>query len=317
MQVGERQLHFGIQLQAQRTTWLEYAQALRAVEDLGFGSVFNFDHLLPFSGPDDEPCFETLTTLSAMAMLTTRVRVGVLVNGVLYRDPATLAKASAQVDEMSSGRLDFSLGAAWAEREFRAYGLDYPPLAERYERLDEALQIVRALWQNERTSFEGRFYRVEDAPLSPKPMQRPHPPIMIGGSGLGSLRIAARHADRLNLIGSPERCAARIAVFERCCAEAGRDEAEIELSVHPTLALGASAEEGEALAQRIAASHQIAVPDERGAWLIGGPAEVIDQCRRFIDVGISHFIMAVGHPFDLDPLRRFQEEVLPALERSR
>ncbi len=146
MHVRGRPLHFGVQLQAQGTTWAEYARGAQAVEELGFGSVWTFDHLLPFVGPDDRPCFETLTTLGAMAVLTSRARIGVLVNGVLYRPPAVLAKAAAQVDEMSGGRLDFSLGAAWAEREFKAYGLDFPPLAERYARLDEALQLVKLLW---------------------------------------------------------------------------------------------------------------------------------------------------------------------------
>ena len=114
MEVRGRPLHFGIQLRGQATTWSEYVAALRGVEELGYGSVWMFDHLLPYSGADDRPCFETLTTLGAMATLTTSIRIGVLVNGVLYRDPAVLAKASAQVDEMSEGRLEFTLGAAWA-----------------------------------------------------------------------------------------------------------------------------------------------------------------------------------------------------------
>ena len=146
MMVKSRPLRFGILLQAQRTTWDDYLRALHAVEDLGFDTAWTFDHMLPFVGPDDDACFETLTTLAAMAAHTTRVRVGVLVNGVLYRDPATLAKSAAMVDHISGGRLEFSLGAAWARREFVAYGLPFPSITERYERLDEALQIVRSLW---------------------------------------------------------------------------------------------------------------------------------------------------------------------------
>ena len=122
-------VHFGVQLQAQATSWAEYAAAVKVVEEIGFGSVWTFDHLLPFNGADDRPAFETLTTIGAMALLTSRARIGVLVNGVLYRDPAVLAKASAQVDEMTMGRLEFTLGAAWAEREFRAYGIPFPALS--------------------------------------------------------------------------------------------------------------------------------------------------------------------------------------------
>src|SRR5580658_9626135 len=170
MQVRGRPLHFGVQLHAQCATWADYAAGVQAVEELGFGSVWTFDHLLPFVGADDRPCLETLTTLGAMALLTSKARIGVLVNGVTYRHPAVLAKAAAQVDEMSGGRLDFSLGASWAEREFKAYGMEFPPLRERYARRDEALQLVKLLWTQDRTTYRGCFYQVEDAPCDPKPL---------------------------------------------------------------------------------------------------------------------------------------------------
>ena len=237
MQVRGRPLHFGVQLQAQRTSWDDFAAAVCSVEDLGFDSAWTFDHMLPFSGPDDGACFETLTTLAAMAALTKRVRIGVLVNGVLYRDPATLAKAAVQVDHISGGRLEFSLGAAWAEREFRAYGFAFPSLAERYGRLEEALEIVTSLWSKPRTTFAGRYYTVTDAPCEPKPLQRPHPPITIGGSGLGSLRLAARFATTWNVQGSPEVVSERARVLEECCEESGRDFSEIQISLHPQLAV--------------------------------------------------------------------------------
>jgi F420-dependent oxidoreductase-like protein len=286
---------------------------LRSVEELGFDSVWTFDHLLPFSGSDEGACFETLTTLAAMASLTARVRVGVLVSGVLYRDPATLAKSAAQVDHISGGRLEFSLGAAWAEREFRAYGLPFPPLAERYERLDEALQIVRSLWSERRTTFEGRYYRIEDAPCEPKPLQKPHPPITIGGSGLGTLRLAAKHATRWNTQGSPAKCAERSSLLRRCCEEVGRDFGEIEPSLHPPFALARTHADAEALARRTAASHGDELEDQRDSWLLGTPAEVIDQLRSYAEVGVSHWVIAFGDPFDMGQLRLLQEEVLPAL----
>jgi len=306
-------VHFGVQLQAQGTTWADYARNIQAVEDLGFGSVWTFDHLLPFAGPDDRPCFETLTTLAAMAVLTSRARIGALVNGVLYRPPSVLAKAAAQVDEMSGGRLDFSLGAAWAEREFKAYGLDFPPLAERYARLDEALQLVKLLWAQHRTTYRGRFYQVEEAPCDPKPVQSPHPPITIGGSGLGSLRIAAAHADRVNLIGPAAKCGERIAKLEQLCAGAGRNFDDIELSVHPTVAVAPTADQADALARRAAATNSQDLDTQRGNWLIGTPAEVVEGLRGYIEVGVNHFVFAVGQPFDLAPLRLLQQEVFPAL----
>ncbi len=313
MEVRGRPLHFGVQLQAQRTSWADYAAAVRATEQLGYGSVWTFDHLLPFSGADDGACFETLTTLSAMALLTERARIGVLVNGVLYRDPATLAKAAAQVDEISGGRLDFSLGAAWAEREFKAYGINFPPLEERLARLTEALEIVKLLWTQPRTTFHGQYYRIEDAPCEPKPVQSPHPPITVGGMGLETVRLAARHADRYNMIGSPEKCANRIEKLEQFCAQAGRDPAEIELSLHPTVVVARSRDDAEALAAQIAAGNTVDLAASRPSWVIGAPADVVEALRRYIDLGVNHFVFAVGYPFYMAALRLLRQEVLLGL----
>lgn len=313
MIVRGRPLRIGVQIQAQRTTWESFSSALHGIEDLGFDTVWTFDHLLPFSGPDDGAAFETSTTLAAMAVMTSRIRIGVLVNGVLYRDPGTLAKSAALVDQISGGRLEFSLGAAWAEREFRAYGLSYPPLAERYERLDEALHIVRSLWTEPRTTFVGRHYRVEDAPCEPKPVQRPHPPIMVGGSGAGSLRAAARHATSVNIQGSPAACAERAARLAGICEQLGRDVADLELSWHGQLALAPAHAQAEAAARAIAAGHGQDLESQRGSWLLGTPDEVADQIRNYASAGVSHLVLGVGHPFDLEPLRLVQEQVRPLL----
>jgi alkanesulfonate monooxygenase SsuD/methylene tetrahydromethanopterin reductase-like flavin-dependent oxidoreductase (luciferase family) len=313
MEVRGRHPHFGVQLQAQATTWAEYVVAVEGVEQLGYGSVWNFDHMLPFAGADDRACLETLTTLSGMALVTENIRVGTLVNGVLYRDPVTLAKAAAQVDQMSGGRLEFSLGATWAVREFNTYGLDFPSLSERYQRLDEALQVVKLLWSQDRSDFDGRYYQLTNAPCSPKPVQVPHPPITIGGTGLGSLRAAARHADRLNMIGPPEECARRAEKLKELCDEAGRDFGEIELSSHPTISVGRTREEAESQAEEFASRNSIDLGAEPGRWVIGAPSDVKAHLQRYFDVGVSHFVFAVGYPFDLGHLRLLQEEVLAAI----
>jgi len=248
-----------------------------------------------------------------MAVMTSRARIGTLVNGVLYRDPATLAKAAAQVDQMSGGRLELTLGAAWAQREFRAYGLGFPPLSERLARLEEALQIVRSLWTEERTTFEGRYYTVVDAPCVPKPVQSPLPPITVGGAGLGSLRIAARYATRCNIVGSPQRCAESFSKLERCCDEIGRPIEEIELSAHPGLAVAATREEALAQAERVAAVTGQALGPDLTRWVLGTPDEAVEQFRRYLDAGVSHFVFGIDHPYDLAGLRLVQEEVIPAL----
>lgn len=307
-----RRPRFGIQLQAQRTTWDEYLSAVCAVDELGFDTLWNFDHMLPFAGDDDGACFETWTTLAAIAANTSRVRIGALVNGVLYRDPATLAKSAAMVDHISNGRLEFAIGAGWAEREFRAYGLRFPPASERLARLDEALEIVKLLWSEPRTTYHGTHYSIEDAPCEPKPIQRPHPPIMVGGSGRKTLRIAARHADEWNCVGSPETCAERIPFLREECAAIGRDFGELALSAHPSLSIAATREEAEARAHAAAASNKQDFDANRDTWLVGTPDDIRDGLQRYIDVGISHCVMALGAPYHLDGLRLFVEKVMPA-----
>ena len=312
MKVRGRRFRFGVQLIPQRVTWPEYAAALQAVERLGFDTVWNFDHLLPYCGPDGDACFETLTTLGAMAVLTTRVRIGVLVNGALYRDPATLAKSAAMVDQISAGRLEFSLGAAYARREFKAYGLHFPPLPERLERLDEALHIVKSLWTQSRTTFEGRHYRIENAPCEPKPLQLPHPPIMVGGVGDVTLRIAAKHATSVNLYGSPERIAERVAVLESFCRELGTDFDNIEVSLHGELALASTRADAEAMAARAASAQGLDLKSQRESWVIGTPDDAADQVRRYIDVGVSHWIVHLNAPFDLTMLELLRDALVPA-----
>ena len=300
---------FGIQLQAQRTTWPEYLTALRTVEELGFDTVWTFDHLLPFAGEDDQPCFETWTTLAAMAAYTSRIRIGALVNGVLYRDPATLAKSAVQVDQISNGRLEFALGAAWAEREFRAYGLPFPPVGERMTRLEEALDIVHSLWTEPRTTYHGKYYTIENAPCEPKPVQQPHPPIVIGGNGSRTLRIAAKYADEWNCIGSPETCAEGITRLRAACAAIGRDPSEIAVSTHPNLSIARTHEEAERKAREAAARFGEFKSEN---WVLGTPDEIKDRLHNYLDAGVTQWIMAAGAPFDLEGLRLFAEEVIPA-----
>jgi alkanesulfonate monooxygenase SsuD/methylene tetrahydromethanopterin reductase-like flavin-dependent oxidoreductase (luciferase family) len=309
---GQRRVRFGVQLQAQRTTWPDFQRGLGLVEELGYDTVFTFDHLLPVNGPTDGSCFETLTTLAAMATLTQRIRIGVLCGGVMYRDPATLAKAAAMVDQISGGRLEFTLGPAWAEREFRTYGLDFPRPGERLRRLDEALTIIKSLWTEPRTTFAGRYYSVTDAPCEPKPLQRPYPPILIGGARAGTMRLTAKHADAWNGIGSAAFCAERIAAIEGFCKEIGRDPAEIEYSAHPELAIAPTHDEAEEIATRVAAGHGRQLEGERSLWVLGTPDEVREQVRAYVEVGVTHLIFAVPHPFERAGLELFAREVAPA-----
>jgi alkanesulfonate monooxygenase SsuD/methylene tetrahydromethanopterin reductase-like flavin-dependent oxidoreductase (luciferase family) len=305
-------VRFGLQVQAQRTTWADFLRALEATESSGYDSVYTFEHLLPFDGPDDGTAFETLTTVAAMAALTSRIRVGSLCNGVVYRDPATLTKAAVTIDHIAGRRYEFTLGPAWAEREFRAYGLPFPSPGERLRRLDEALTIIKSLWTNERSTVHGRYYTVDNAPCEPKPVQVPYPPIMIGGNRQGTMRLTLKHANSWNGIGAATFCADRIRDIALLCDEIGRDPRDIEYSASLELAIGGRHEVAEEAARKIAASHGRSLEDERGVWVIGTPAEVRQQVEAFVEAGVTHLIFAVASPFEFAPLELFAHEVIPA-----
>lgn len=208
---------------------------------LGFHSVSNYDH---FYGLTDSavPTFEGWTSLAAMAVVVRRARISCLVSSVTYRNPALLAKMAVTVDHISGGRLDFAIGAGWHEAEHRGYGLAFPAPGERVAMLDEALTIIRRLWTEQTVTFEGRYFRVTEALANPKPVQQPHPPIVIGAERPRMLRLAARHADEWNgpSRGDVASWAKANARLDQACAEIGRDPAGIrravQLFLHPAQA---------------------------------------------------------------------------------
>ena len=204
----------------------------RDADRLGFDAVWNYDH---FYGLVDNstPTFEGWTTLAAMGVVVRRARVGCMVTGVTYRNPAILAKMAVTVDHITSGRMDFGIGAGWHEDEHRGYGMEFPGAGTRVEMLDEALTVIRRLWTEEAVTFCGRFFTLTEALCEPKPIQRPHPPIVIGGSKPKMLRVIARHADEWNMPshnGPAEWGEANVRLDE-ACAEVGRDPAEVTRSV--------------------------------------------------------------------------------------
>jgi F420-dependent oxidoreductase-like protein len=204
----------------------------RAADELGFHAVWDYDHFYGLADPTEDT-LEGWTSLAAMAVIVRRARVGCMVTGVTYRHPAVLANMAVTVDHVSGGRLEFGIGAAWHEPEHRGYGIDYPSPAVRISMLDEALTVIRKLWTEETASFEGRYFRLEDARCAPKPVQKPHPPIVVGGSGRRrTLRVVAKHADEWNTPGQdPEEWAELNRVLDEHCAAVGRDPKEIRRSV--------------------------------------------------------------------------------------
>jgi F420-dependent oxidoreductase-like protein len=203
----------------------------RTADGLGFHGIWDYDHFYGLVDPA-QPTFEGWTTLAAMAALTTNSRIGCLVGSVTYRNPAVLAKIAVTVDHISGGRLEFGIGAGWHENEHHGYGVEFPSPAARVEMLDEALTVIRQLWTEDAVTHHGRFFTLDDAIANPKPLQRPHPPIVIGGSKPKMLNVIARHADEWNAPGhSPQEWAATSAALDESCERNGRDPSEIRRSV--------------------------------------------------------------------------------------
>jgi F420-dependent oxidoreductase-like protein len=207
----------------------------RAADDIEFyESGWTFDHFYPIFSDSTGPCLEGWVTLTALAQATSRLRVGVLVTGNVYRHPAVLANMAATLDIVSEGRLELGIGAGWNQEECDAYGIDLPPLKQRFDMFDEACEVIVGLLTNTTTDFEGQHYRLQQARCEPKTVQRPHPPIVIGGGGeKRTLRSVARFAQHWNYPGGPvEEFTHKRKVLDEHCADLGRDPAEIMTSTH-------------------------------------------------------------------------------------
>ena len=224
-------LRFGLKLSGQDTTIDALRAVWRIADESGFDHVWDFDHLASIGdGGPDRPIYEGWALQAAMAEATKRVRIGCLVTGNTYRNPALLAKSAVTVDHLSGGRLEFGIGAAWATIEHEMYGFE--GLDHRVGRLSESLRIIKSLFTEERTNFEGRYYHFKDAIANPKPIQKPHPPFWIGASGPSTLRLVARHADVWNIAGGePDRVRELTAMLEEACGAVGRNPTEIRRSI--------------------------------------------------------------------------------------
>ncbi len=252
-----RPMRFGIKTAPQMTTWGAMLDVWRAADEIDlFESAWNFDHFEPILGkPRSGPCLEGWTSLAALSQVTSRIRVGCMVTGVPYRHPAVLAKMAATVDVVSDGRLELGLGAGWNQDEADAYGIELPPLKERFDRFDDACEIVIGLLTQPSFSYTGSVHTITDAYCEPKAVQTPHPPITIGGDGeRRTLRAVARYAQRWNTpFTSPEVLAHKREVLAGHCADIGRDPSEITITaqlIHdPTAGAEATADAAAALGE--------------------------------------------------------------------
>jgi F420-dependent oxidoreductase-like protein len=276
-------LSFGIKTAQQHTTYEEMLTVWKEADaEPLFEHAWLFDHFAPIQGDLDGPCLEGWTLLAAYAAQTSRLRIGLMVVGNTYRHPAVLAKMAATVDVISGGRLDLGLGAGWNEYEHASMGIPLYAPAERIGRLEEACALISLLYSQRTTDFDGKYYQLKEARCEPKPVQRPHPPFVIGGGGERlTLRVVARYADVWNFGGGPvEQFERKVGILREHCAAIGRDPAEIRLSVQTRLDY---------------------------ADLSAAAAEL----QGFVDAGATHLVLYLPPPFPEGIVERLARELVP------
>jgi F420-dependent oxidoreductase-like protein len=297
----------------QGATYGQQLRVARKTEELGFRGFFRSDHLLGMGTGDPGPGpTESWLTLAALARETSRIRLGTLMTSATFRHPGILAVSVAQVDEMSGGRVEVGIGAGWYEAEHMSFGLPFPSRGERFDRLEEQIQIITGLWAAEGPfDFSGRYYQLQNNPALPRPLQRPHPPVIVGGFGpRRTPRLAARFASEYNMFSpSAEEFEERVANAHAACREAGRDPESLRLSVVQTLACGRDEAAARSRAERIGRD----LEDMRAKDAGGTPPELIARLGGWANRGVARVYLQLLDIDDIDQVELVGSEVLPAL----
>lgn len=311
-------MQFGIQIEPQFGFSFDEVKAIaRDAEELGATGMWISDHLFLNATSARTGCLEAWTLIAALAQTTTRLRLGTLVSCQSYRNPALLAKIAASVDAVSGGRLEFGIGAGWKELEYRAYGYEFPAAGTRVEQLVDTIEICRRMWTEEKATYRGTHYRIDEAQCSPKPAQRPLP-VWIAGEKPRLMGVVARYADAVNVGGfpTPERYAEAMASLERACRRIGRDPATIRRSHFGPVVLAESRSRLDEIAREQAARAGIA-PEawlaRRTGWPVGTPAEVAAALRPYARLGVTYLIPVFPYGTDREGLRLFATKVVPLL----
>lgn len=300
-------VRFGLQLWPQRTTWPEYREASLAAEAAAWNSIWTWDHLLAIQGPWQQPIYEGWALLHAVGAITTRVRIGLMVGANTFRNPGVTTKLATTLDHVSNGRAVLGIGGAWFEREHEAFGIDFgKSVGERLDRLDEAVSLMRRLFDGEQVTHQGRFYTMVDALSEPRPVQR-HLPILIGGSGpRKTLRTVASYGDAWNTSGDVDTLRERLDILAAHCADVGRDMSEIELTVSFPTIIRDSVEAAEAVRVEQLAFNGIDEP-EVIPTLMGPPQAIAETFRPYRELGFSTVIVRMPAPFDRETIHRLPE----------
>jgi F420-dependent oxidoreductase-like protein len=271
----------------QYTTWLDLLAAGRRADELGYHTLWTWDHLYPIVGSSDGPMFEAWLMLAAWAQATEHVRIGLMVGANTFRVPTLTAKMATTLDHISGGRAILGIGAAWNDSESAGYGIDFPPIGERMDRLDEAVTIAKLMFTEERPSFQGKHYRIEQALNRPRPIQPGGPKILIGGGGeKRTLRILARHGDIGHWFGGPlDDLKRKKGVFEQHCEAEGRDPSSVLLTIGMNIVLVANEKDAAAAVER--------VPEQRRSMVSAAtPDKAAEMLRPFLDAGFGGFTLS-------------------------
>jgi F420-dependent oxidoreductase-like protein len=284
------------------------------IERLGFHSGFLYDHLITYPTMTTESCFECYTSLAAIAMRTSKLRLGQLVTCTSYRNPALVAKMAATLDVISGGRLEFGIGAGWYEHEYQAYGYRFESPSVRIRQMREAVHIIRKMWTEEKATFHGKYFSVDGAISSPKPIQKPHPPIMIGGNGEKlTLKAVARLADRSDLSAAItlDECVRKFGIIDQHCRDFGRDPSTIERTLHREVYVAC---DGRAARSRALQSKPSGMSEEAflKSRIVGDPNECVSQFNDYVEqAGVRYFILRAPDAVELESLRLLAGEVFP------
>jgi F420-dependent oxidoreductase-like protein len=300
-------VRFGLQLWPQHTTWPEYRDASLAAEAAEWDSIWTWDHLLAIQGPWQQPIFEGWGLLHAVAAVTSRVRIGLMVGANTFRNPGVTAKLATTLDHVSNGRAVLGIGGAWFEREHEAFGIDFgATVGERLDKLEEAVPLMRRLLDGEQVSHDGRFYTFTDALSEPRPVQA-HLPILVGGSGpQKTLRTVARHADGWNTNGDVATLRERLDILARHCDDAGRDMGEIELTVSFPTIIRNTVEDAVERRRSQLAENGIPEPEDIPT-LMGPPETIAETFAPYRELGFSTVIVRMPAPFDRETIDRLPE----------
>jgi F420-dependent oxidoreductase-like protein len=297
-------------IEGAQAQWQKSVDVAVLAEELGYDSIWVYDHFHNVPKPAQEAVFECWTTIAAISQRTSRIRLGQMVGCNSYRNPGLLAKITSTVDVISGGRLDWGIGAGWYESEYRGYGYEFAKPSDRIGMLKETVEIVKSMWSQPETTYDGKYYKMSRANCDPKPLQQPHPPVWIGGGGEQlTLRVVAQHADVSNFGSSLEEFTKKRAILQEHCKVVGRDEDTIRKTISSEVFIR------ETEAEVIAAGSKNLWGEPAESWrskaLVGTPEQVSEKIQKYLDAGCTGFVPWCADYPSTESLELFATKVIP------